>query len=639
MTQSKIISTLFILITLVFSSGNASAQNNGFPIEVGAVEAFSDGLVYPLMSKFNVPSGVVAIAQDGQLVFSKGYGYQDYDKAIPVDPETTMFRPGSVSKLFTWTSVMQLVEQGRIDLDADVNTYLKSFQIKDSYPGQPVTMRHMMTHSAGFEDSFLGHLIIRDPSRVMPLAESLKKYQPARVNPPGVHTAYSNYATALAGLIVENVSGMKFSDYVQKNIFDVLGMKHATFVEPLPENLKDNMAGTYAFEGGTFVEKPFEIVSNFSPAGASSVSAADMMIFGQTILNGGEYQGRRILKEETVRQMLARNPAYTDKMDGVALGFYELTENGVPIIGHHGATFHFMSQLAIDVKNRIVIFTSFGSKQGGQVSSEVVSGFYDTFYPEQTEMPHAPTDFAESAGKYAGTYLGWRMNFSGIEKIMTLLGGVNVAPTQDNRLLITAGGKSAQFVETSKNMFQELPGINKMSPGERKALFIETDGEITGLILGHHLMEYFKAPFIYTKAFNFGFLSLSGIVFLGVLLRLFYQRKSIKLLEPGAKKALRAACYASGANLLTVILGAIVLVIAGDNILAEIPLRLKLWLLLPILSTITGVYLLYWTVKVWKDGLCGTLWARIRFSIVTVCALFMCWFYYFWNILGFNYLS
>ena len=639
MTQSKIISTLFILITLVFSSGNASAQNNGFPIEVGAVEAFSDGLVYPLMSKFNVPSGVVAIAQDGQLVFSKGYGYQDYDKAIPVDPETTMFRPGSVSKLFTWTSVMQLVEQGRIDLDVDVNTYLKTFQIKDSYPGQPVTMRHMMTHSAGFEDSFLGHLIIRDPSRVMPLAESLKKYQPARVNPPGVHTAYSNYATALAGLIVENVSGMKFSDYVQRNIFDVLGMKHATFVEPLPENLKANMAGTYAFEGGTFVKRPFEIVSNFSPAGASSVSAADMMIFGQAILNGGEYQGRRILKEETVRQMLARNPVYTDKMDGMALGFYELTENGVPIIGHHGATFFFMSHLAIDVKNRIVFFTSFGSNQGGQVSSEVVGGFYDTFYPEQTDMPHAPTDFAERAGKYAGTYLSWRMNFSGIEKIMTLLGGVNVAPTQDNRLLITAGGKSAQFVETSKNMFQELPGINKMSPGERKALFIETDGEITGLILGHHLMEYFKAPFIYTKAFNFGFLSLSGIVFLGVLLRLFYQRKSIKLLEPGAKKALRAACYASGANLLTVILGAIVLVIAGDNILAEIPLRLKLWLLLPILSTLAGVYLLYWSVRVWKEGLCGNLWARIRFSIVTVCALFMCWFYYFWNILGFNYLS
>jgi CubicO group peptidase (beta-lactamase class C family) len=121
------------------------------------------------MKNNSSPSGTVAIMRSGELILAKGYGFEDISKQTPVDPYRTLFRPGSVSKLFTWVAVMQLVEQGQLDLDTDVNTYLESFSIKDTFD-DPITLRHIMTHSAGFEDGGLGYLIIDDPDRALPLA-------------------------------------------------------------------------------------------------------------------------------------------------------------------------------------------------------------------------------------------------------------------------------------------------------------------------------------------------------------------------------------------------------------------------------------------------------------------------------------
>ncbi|HKX55730.1 MAG TPA: serine hydrolase domain-containing protein, partial [Xanthomonadales bacterium] len=179
--------TLFCTTTSVASTLDVT--------DPAVVEAFVDGVVKPTMKENHSPSGVVMVMKDGQVVFAKGYGYIDVEQRIPVDPVTSLFRPGSISKLFTWVSVMQLVEQGKLDLDADVNQYLETFKIEDTFPGQPITLRHIMTHTPGFEDGGLGYLITNDESRIMPLAESLAKYQPDRINPPGTHTSYSNYGT------------------------------------------------------------------------------------------------------------------------------------------------------------------------------------------------------------------------------------------------------------------------------------------------------------------------------------------------------------------------------------------------------------------------------------------------------------
>ena len=244
---------------------------------------------------------------------------------------------------------MQLVEAGTLDLDTDVNEYLTDFRIRDTFE-QPITLRHLMTHTPGFEDGGLGYLIIEDPDKAVSLAEAMQRYQPERVNPPGTHTAYSNYGAALAGLIVQTASGLPFNDYVQQRIFEPLGMEHATFEEPLPARLADDMATSYDVGSGTFVEKPFEIVASFAPAGALSATGTDMLRFAEAIRNGGELDGRRILQPETVDAMLTRNFTHDDRLMGMALGFYEEDYDGTRIVGHGGDTQWFHSQLGIDLE-------------------------------------------------------------------------------------------------------------------------------------------------------------------------------------------------------------------------------------------------------------------------------------------------
>ncbi|MBL4639530.1 MAG: serine hydrolase, partial [Kordiimonadaceae bacterium] len=525
-------------------------------------------------------------------------------------------------------------EQGKLDLDADVNKYITNFQIDDTYPGQPVTMRHIMTHSAGFEDGGLGYLILDDINDTIPLADAMKKYEPARVNAPGAQTAYSNYATSIAGLVVQNLSGQAFNDYVKTNIFDVLGMDSSSFYEPLPENLNDNMAVAYKFEAGKYVAQPFEIVASFSPAGAASATATDMIKFAQAILNGGELDGARILRADTVEQMLTRNFSHDPHMMGLALGFYETEHSGVRLLGHGGDTAFFHSELAIDQSNNLAFFVSFSGAGGSKVRSSFATSFYEAFNAQEIVPVTPPADFAERAGKYAGEYRFWRSSFTKVEKALGITGGLNVAPTANNTLLFAFGASPKEYVEIDKNLFRQVGGESKLAFQEN------TSGDITGFVIdGAPFMSTYKSPFYLTSGFNQGFLALSLLMFVGVLLKLAYRWKTHREMQGTEKTLNRAVLYTAGLNMLVIIIGAIVLTAFGDRLQFGVPTPIAMWLWLPIFSTIAGFYLAYNAVTVWKDGLLASIWARVRYSLLAAAGLFMAWFYYFWNLLGFNYFS
>ena len=188
----------------------------------------------------------------------------DTEKRTPVDPAQTLFRPGSVSKLFTWTAIMQLVEQGKIDLDADVNTYLKDFKVDATFP-EPVKVRNIMTHTGGFEDGGVGYLFAGTAEDLLPLGQWLAAHQPARVRPPttdfsdGTNASYSNWATALGGHIVEVVRASRSRVHRAAHL-QPLGMERSTFREPLPEPLAPRMSGGYSFEAGAFKPHGFEFI-------------------------------------------------------------------------------------------------------------------------------------------------------------------------------------------------------------------------------------------------------------------------------------------------------------------------------------------------------------------------------------------
>jgi CubicO group peptidase (beta-lactamase class C family) len=640
--MSRLFKPASILALVGYSILGFSVANGADLDDLGHLESYMDGVVDSQMKDNSSASGVVTIVRNDEVIFAKGYGFKDIEEHIPVDPESTLFRPGSTSKLFTWVAVMQQVEQGKLDLDTDVNEYLENFQIADTFD-QPITLRHIMTHTSGFEDGGLGYLIIIDEEKILPLADAMERYQLLRVNPPGAQSSYSNYATALAGLMVANVSGLSFNDYIQKNILDVLGMKNSTFYQPLPTSLEDQMADGYQLENGSYVAKPFELIASFGPAGGLSSSGIDMAKFGNAILNLGEYNGARILGEDTMRQMLSRSFSHDDRMMGMALGFYETDENGVLIVGHGGDTFHFHSDLAVDLENDIAIFTSFTGDGGSTVRAAIVPAFYDQYFPRNEEPPVAPDDFGERAAKYAGMYQFWRHSFSTIERVLALPPGVTITPTEDNTLLLSYGDGAKHFVEIGKNLFRELNQEVALSPrfSPRLIAFQENDdGSIKGLVIdGLPFMSMYKSPAYANTSFNALFLAFSTLVFVGVFVRLAYQWATFKAMNASERSATLASVYVAASNLLFFIAALLVVSTYGMDLFNNIPFAFKAMLVLPIIAFVAGLYHAYKFSVVWKDGLFNSIRARLRYGVVTVCALFMCWFYYFWNILGFQYLA
>lgn len=248
----------FVLAAAAASIGTvaqADASQPAAPVQLTAEDAaaFLDGLLPTSMSIGDVAGATVSIVKDDSLLLTRAYGLADVAKQIPVSAQDTLFRPASISKLFTWTAVMQQVEAGKLDLDHDINEYL-DFKI-EGYGGQPIKLRHLMTHTAGFEESLLD-LLVDKIEDVKPLGEALKHSIPARIYPPGTVPAYSNYGAALAGYIVSRVSGVPYEQYIEDHIFEPLHMEHSTFRQTLPEGLREHLSNSYHAASGEPV--PFE---------------------------------------------------------------------------------------------------------------------------------------------------------------------------------------------------------------------------------------------------------------------------------------------------------------------------------------------------------------------------------------------
>ncbi len=299
------------------TSTAAGAEAAAHALSAADVETWLDGYVPYALHSGDIAGAVVAVVKNGEVLFEHGYGYADYDKRVSVDPKLTLFRWGSVSKLLTWTAVMQLAEQGKLDLDADVNQYL-DFKIPPR-EGKPVTLRNIMTHTGGFEERLKG-LIGVEADGVMPLDQFVKLYIPARIFAPGETPAYSNTATAIAGYIIARVSGVPFDDYIDKHVFEPLQMQNSTFRQPLPASLKPNISNGY--RAASLPPKAFEIVGP-APAGSLSASGEDMTHFMIAHLQKGRYGSGQILKEETAEQMHTTALTILPRVNRMELGFYE----------------------------------------------------------------------------------------------------------------------------------------------------------------------------------------------------------------------------------------------------------------------------------------------------------------------------
>ena len=567
------------------------------------VEAFMDGVVPIQLQQDDIAGAVVAVVKDGRVLFAKGYGFADMKTRKPVSVDDTLFRPGSISKTFTWTAVMQLVEQGKIDLDRDVNEYI-DFKIPAPF-GKPVTIRDLMTHTPGWEES-VKELFVASPSDLYPIGEYLKKRLPKQIYPPGTTPAYSNYGATLAGYIVSRVSGMPFEDYIEKNIFQPLGMTHATFRQPLPDNLMPLMSEGY--DKASEPPKSFE-VGEAGPAGALSVSAADMAKYMIAHLQNGEYNGARILKPDTAQLMHSRAFGLVPEMNGMAYGFYEQTRNGHRIIGHGGDTQWFHSDLHLMPDQNLGFFISYNSAGNGEGSPRTIlwQTFLNRYFPYTPAEAQPVASAAADAKAVARSYWPSRRSETTVVSILSMFGQSRVSINSDESISLNV----AQDFAGNPRKFREIgPMFFREEHGQSQLAFIRNYAGKRTIVTDVPIMVWQATPWWKNEQLNlavFGFsIAMFGVALLfwpinAMLRRHYGDRLSLSNEYRRARRLVRALC---ALNLLLLVAVGICLAAVERNIgllNSHFDGRLRALQLLALVDVFGAIVAIWYFVRSWRE--------------------------------------
>jgi len=472
---------------------SAAAVEHPMPpvLERADLEAWLDGLVPYALQQGDIAGLVLSVVKDGQVLLEKGYGSADVAAGVPMDPRRTLVRVASVSKTFTATAVMQLVEHGKLDLDRDVNEYL-DFRIPPAF-GKPITLRNLLTHTAGFEET---SYIRYDPPR------SLRDHVlrvPERIYPPGEIPAYSSYGFHLAGYIVARVAGVPFADYVQQHVFQPLGMEHSTFLLTPPEGLRALESQKYLLAAS---REPFswEVVRQMSPegcpAGCLGTTADDMTRFMLAHLSQADSP---LLRVQTLQQMHASSFVPMAGAQPVAPGLFRTDYNGHRVIGHSGDGEGAHAEMKLLPDQNVGIFFALNSDGATQgflpaafaLRTRIFEQFMDRYFPAQAAVDEPTIATAqEHARMAAGEYVWSRQQKGDYQEAVFLIarflalkstirarddGTIETSPA----LTLPESGRSQIWREVRPFVWREVGGrahlLMKVEAGQVQA--VSTDAQ------------------------------------------------------------------------------------------------------------------------------------------------------------------
>ena len=622
------------------SATNAPAATvHGQELTATDLSAFLDGVIPQQIEKADIAGAVIAVVKDGKVLFEKGYGYSDVEKKTPVSPQDTLFRPGSISKTFTWTAVMQQVEQGKLNLDADVNQYL-DFKIPPTF-GKPTTLRDIMTHRSGFEET-IKDLFVGDQKFLTPMSQYLPSHLPKEIFAPGTIPAYSNYATTVAAYAVQRVSGQDFNEYLDEHFFRPLNMTRATFRQPLPESLKPFMSNGYDLGSGQ--PKHFEWVE-VAPAGSLSASGESMAHWMIMHLQNGRYGDAQILKPETAIQMHARQEGWPASMNAMCLGFYEQNLNGHRVISHGGDTEQFHSDLFLILDSNVGLFVSYnsaGRPEHGDARGDLYIKFMDRYFPAPSSNEPTLATAKEDAQSVAGPYKISRRFETNILALTTVLGQAKiVADPKDNTIFLDGlfkkeNGQPRHFRETAPLLFKSVDGPEKL------AFVKDKDGLRIGYLDYPFMVLQEVDAALDKQAFNYLVMCFGiGVVVLTILfwpvsaiLRKHY--KVSLMLDPAARKWRRWAKIACIIDLIYLLsflwiftlLEKLELGSGGD-------FKLHLLQVIGVLGGVGALLTIICAIKSWADST-QWVWYKIWNTLLAVGCLGLFWFLVHWHLLNFD---
>ena len=450
------------------------------------VNAWLDGKLPDALKNGDIPGAVVSVVKDGQVVTTRGYGWADTGSAggnpVAVDPQTSLFRVASVSKIPNSIAAMQLVEQGKVDLDADISAYL-DFEIERRFD-EPLTLRHLLTHSAGFEEQ-----ISLTPGT--DLEAYVKNDPPAQVFAPGTTPGYSNYGMALAGYIVQRVSGQPFETYVREHVLEPAGMTTSTYEQPLPKDMADSLGPGYTSTGE---EVPFEFMGDF-PAGSLTVSTPDFAAF----MNAQLSRSPKLLREETWEQMWSPGLG-EDKLGNRAkagemgLGYFDLSRHGRRVVGHGGDNQGWHSQFELYPEEKTGIFISYngdGNESSRSLREDLAQGFADRYFPGDAVKASGGKDSAERARQVAGSYVPSRTFWTTfLSAWIPAYSSVSIEHTGDGKLKVD----ETQLVEVEPWVWRQVDGRGAIAAQVKDGKVVSLSQEPAFTLLPMTLLQQALVP-------------------------------------------------------------------------------------------------------------------------------------------------
>jgi CubicO group peptidase (beta-lactamase class C family) len=621
-----ILSVLLILLC----SANPAFSGEQVVVKPESLDAFFDSFFYRLIDENELPGAVIVVVQNSELVFSRGYGYADLKDKIEVSPSETIFFVESVSKSFTATAVMQLVDDGLMDLNTDVNDYITAFQLPVVF-AQPVTVADLLVHTGGFDDTDIG-AYAKNETEVIPLRVYLAHNMPARVMPPGEITSYSNHGYALAGLVVEEVTGTPFATYMDQKILGPLEMRSSSFV--LSGEMARRLASPYLSAGSGFHRGNF-LFHNYSPAGGLKATAEDMAKFITAHLQGGQFMENRILSAGALELMHSQQFTNHGELPGWTYGFYEKFLNGRRIIMHGGANrLGHMSEMIIIPDEEIGFFFA-SNTFNPAVRNKLVMEFMNQFFPadEEVTVPATLSPDPHTDSRYAGRYQSTRQARNSMEKIIMLMGQLEIKLADDKLRIIYPQGSiasEASFLKIGQGLFQNR------EDGALLAFREDGNDNITHMFLD--IEAYERVPWYIVPAFQGGLLILFILVFLSIVFKKSSIKHVLKENEFNASavlymRSLRAARFLAGLN--TLFLVGVVLIFLNYQVeLAYgVPTVVKLLFAVPFASLALTAAVFYFCILIWK-GAHYSLAYRLHYFIFTIISVWFILFLNYWNLLG-----
>jgi CubicO group peptidase (beta-lactamase class C family) len=619
--------------------------STAYPVKHDDYEQWGDFLhrrMLLLAEHENLPNAVVALVTKEEIKMLQGYGYADIENEIHVDPQVHLFRSGSVSKIFTWTAIMQLYESGLVDLDADIHQYMDirlSFPIRyKTREHQPITLNHLLSHSAGFANTFKG---VFSFSQQPSLKDFLLKNKPDRIYPPGEVMAYSNYGTTLAGYIVECVTGMSFEDYVEEHIFAPAGMNNSTFRQPLPGHLKDQMVQAYRWREGEYHKGQFEHMP--APAGGVSTTAHDMALFMMAHLNE---ENNSLLDSQTLKKMHASLFSYHPLTTGMAHGMMSYTINGQRIVEHSGSSTIFDAGFYLFPELEAGIFIAYsGGNYLGHAT--IVRAFLDEFFPDPK------SDFIDYAAVPApyfpilieGEYRHSLRITRGMDKILNLaFGSMQVQRLDNNRLKVTVYDASFLFEQVAPGIYKNIETGLKYPYGPMHYLVASKAPDGRMMLVSDGPASFIKATWYESSIFSAAIFLPALLLAIGSLL-FFVVRYLIRKFRKKAcaiENKRRILHRFMGAHAVLFLLIIMLLLnhatphpvhLMPESFFGANMLMVSLIGLFTYMIAAAGVSISFLTVKAWKNDY-GTLAYRIYYSIHSIWAVALIWLLFFYNLHG-----